>query len=170
MIRSGYGAIVQSARTRFAPVQILLEMTRHGTKLRSVDITMPGFDVTQADQRRARGLVVCASLLLSAGLLTALMTSKDTRSEAASLTAPVAAAAPVDVSGARDAARAEAGARAGTGHEDARPAEAAARTVAAPSAPPSRSVRFTAAMADAPFDLSLQPILSLAARSPLARS
>tara|TARA_R110000868_G_scaffold69568_6_gene204705 strand:+ start:8138 stop:9622 length:1485 start_codon:yes stop_codon:yes gene_type:complete len=61
---------------------------------------MPGFDVTHADQRRARGLVVCASLLLSAGLLTALMTSKDTRSDAAGLTGPVAAVAVMDVNAA----------------------------------------------------------------------
>lgn len=61
---------------------------------------MPGFDVTHADQRRARGLVVCASLLLSAGLLAALMTSKDTRSDAAGLTGPVAAVAVMDVNAA----------------------------------------------------------------------
>ncbi|WP_339747532.1 peptidoglycan DD-metalloendopeptidase family protein [uncultured Maricaulis sp.] len=61
---------------------------------------MPEFDVTHADQRRARGLVVCASLLLSAGLLAALMTSKDTRSEAAGLTAPAAAVALVDINAA----------------------------------------------------------------------
>ena len=61
---------------------------------------MPGFDVTQADERRARGLVVCASLVLSAGLFAALMTSKDTRSDAAALTAPVAAVAIMDINAA----------------------------------------------------------------------
>lgn len=61
---------------------------------------MPGFDVTHADERRARGLVVFASLLLSAGLLTALMTSENTRSDAAALTAPVAAVAMMDVNAA----------------------------------------------------------------------
>jgi murein DD-endopeptidase MepM/ murein hydrolase activator NlpD len=58
---------------------------------------MPGFDVTHADERRARGLVVIASLLLSAGLLVALMTSQDTRSDAAGLAAPAAAVALMDV-------------------------------------------------------------------------
>jgi len=62
---------------------------------------MPGFDVTRADQRRARGLVVCASLVLSAGLLTALMTSQQTRSDATGLASPVAAAvAAVDINAA----------------------------------------------------------------------
>ncbi|WP_417468644.1 peptidoglycan DD-metalloendopeptidase family protein [Maricaulis sp.] len=61
---------------------------------------MSGFDVTRADQRRARGLVVCASLVLSAGLLTALMTSRDTRSDAAGLARPAAAVAVVDVNAA----------------------------------------------------------------------
>tara|TARA_R110000744_G_scaffold380525_1_gene501729 strand:- start:671 stop:2272 length:1602 start_codon:yes stop_codon:yes gene_type:complete len=100
MIRPGYGVIGQGAQARFAPVRNLLEMTRHGTKLRSIDITMSGFDVTQADERRARGLVVCASLALSAALLTALVTSKDTRSDAAGLTAPAAAVAVMDINAA----------------------------------------------------------------------
>lgn len=93
-----------------ATVRDLLEMTRHAQiqyaqrefaqSQRSIEIAMSGFDVTQADQRRSRGLVVAASLLLSAALLTGLMTSRDTRSDAAGLTLPVTAAALVDINSA----------------------------------------------------------------------
>lgn len=46
---------------------------------------MSGFDVDRADKNRARGLVAFASISLSAALLFALMTTRDSRSEAATL-------------------------------------------------------------------------------------
>lgn len=51
---------------------------------------MAGFDVNKADQRRARGLVVIASLLLSTGLLGALLTSRDAGGEASAMSPAVA--------------------------------------------------------------------------------